>query len=136
MWEKAVILQTLVQIGLATYEPESFAHLYDLGKESYLDEDWDFCVKYMEGAIAEFHTYQTDLSKCRRQCDIQHEPLMKQDVENLHFFEQQIKTTLCLMRQCGAGVIQSQTPQKTLSEFQAKEPYNYLQLCYLKVSPS
>ena len=117
------------------FEPESFPHLYELGKEAYLDEDWGYCVKYMESAINEYRVYHQEWTQCRLRCDCDKgfEPLMKQDVDDLHFYDKQIRKTLCLIKECKGGLSQNQIASDILSEFDTKLPYNYLQLCYLKV---
>ena len=57
---------------------------------------------------------------------------MTEDVENLHFYERQIKKTLCLIKECDLKS-RRQVPQDVTADFDNKMPYNYMQLCYFKV---
>ena len=44
------------------YEPDGFEHMYDLGKESYLEENWGYCVKFMEEAVRDYNSYRVSCS--------------------------------------------------------------------------
>ena len=57
---------------------------------------------------------------------------MKEDVEDIQFYERKVKTTLCLIKQC--NLRSEEIPSDMVDELDRKMPYNYLQLCYLKVS--
>lgn len=132
-----VILLSLAPVNPSTYASETFQHWFDLGKEAYLENDWDYCVRYMELAIEEFNKYKKSMNTCRRECreelDSNFAPLMKEDVNDYHFYEKKVKTTLCLVTQCDAGYQQEQVPQAVLDELNYKVPFNYLQICYHKV---
>jgi hypothetical protein len=61
------------------------------------------------------------------------ERLFHRDVEGLHFYEDAVRNTLCIMR-CKRAAFGSdrveQVSHKVLEEFDTKAPYDYLQLCY------
>ena len=120
---------------------ENFEELYAVGKESYLSNDWSQCVKYMERALKDYKMYNSEVTKCKMKCRklMAKEPnLFEKNIENLHFFEEAVRNTLCIMK-CkretfGPNRVE-QVTAKVLKDFDEKLPYDYLQLCYFQERP-
>ena len=52
------ILLTLKVKLAVSYEVDGFEHMYQLGKEAYLNEEWTYCAKFMEAAVKDYREYQ------------------------------------------------------------------------------
>jgi len=119
---------------------KSLADLFELGKTSYLENDWQSCVSNFEKSIKAYKSYITINTLCRRQC----QNVPKQDLilaenasEELLFYEKKVLSTLCLLK-CKF----SQPDFVSADEFvhreqlflhETFEAYNYLQLCYYQL---
>ena len=52
------------------YEPDGFEHMYELGKESYLEENWGYCAKFMEEAVRDYNTYRVRFLTISSHCHL------------------------------------------------------------------
>ena len=52
------ILLTLKVKLAVSYEVDGFEHMYQLGKEAYLNEEWTYCAKFMKAAVKDYREYQ------------------------------------------------------------------------------
>ena len=52
------ILLTLMVKLVVSYEVDGFEHMYELGKEAYLNEEWTYCAKFMEAAVKDYREHQ------------------------------------------------------------------------------
>ena len=43
---------------VVSYEVDGFEHMYELGKEAYLNEEWTYCAKFMEAAVKDYREHQ------------------------------------------------------------------------------
>ena len=97
--------------------------------------------RYINLAITDYRYYTQVAVKCKSQCKdeaARFKPSFPDvDVDDLHFFERLVGQTLCLMT-CKSEVLGSHReehiPAETIKDFETKNPYNYLQLCYHQVS--
>ena len=133
-----LIFSSLVKTTDSTEEKQidekNFEELYAVGTRSYLDNDWDNCIKYLEKSLEKYKSYQNSLVRCKRKCSdlgkrLKHS--FESDVEDLHFYEKMVKTTLCLLKSCEH--LKLDIHKDVLKSFNERAPYEYLQLCYYKV---
>ena len=120
---------------------KSLADLFDVGKTSYLENDWQSCATNFETAIKAYKSYKNINTQCRRQC---HE-VPKKDLilaenfnEELLFFEKKVLSTLCLLK-CKFSQLDFVGADEFMHKdqlflYESVEAYNYLQLCYYQVS--
>ena len=133
-----LIFSSLVKTTGSTEEKQidekNFEELYAVGTRSYLDNDWDNCIKYLEKSLEKYKRYQNSLVRCKQKCSdlgkrLKHS--FENDVEDLHFYEKMVKTTLCLLKSCEH--LKLDIHKDVLKSFNERAPYEYLQLCYYKV---
>lgn len=119
-----------------------FTQLYDAGIDAYLENNWRDCILYLETAIHEFRVFRHALINCRVQCyfvNEQLQPFFGGNIEQLQFFDLITRRALCL-GDCHNKLLRKQyLPPFHLhrvyrDRFISKKPYEYLQLCYYKVS--
>ena len=82
MWSEVVAYFLLAAVVLG-YEPDGFEHMYELGKESYLEEDWGYCVKFMEEAVRDYNSYRV---RCLLNYLYPHFDKCHTDVTNIHHY--------------------------------------------------
>ena len=115
-------------------ETKNFEELYAIGTRSYLDNDWENCIKYLEKSIEKYKSYQKSMTSCKVKCSDSGKrlkPSFEEDIEDLHFYEKMLKTTLCLLKTCDH--LKIDIHKDILESFHERTPYEYLQLCYYKV---
>ena len=124
---------------------KSFSEWYELGRLSYLDNDWVHCVEGFEKALQAFKSYQKINLSCKKKCqqEAQEETMLQgQDPSHLdndlQFYSQKIFYTLCSIKckSTSKSYVKDDdfASKEVLQHFEALEPYNYLQLCYFQVS--
>jgi hypothetical protein len=125
---------------------KTFGELYEIGKNSYLANDWRACVDYFEAAISAHRIYMNISLNCQQNCKIvanENRSLISADQydaedEELEFYERKVKSTLCLMKckKANLGIHRdSEFVRKDIVDsFDAMEHYNFLQLCYHQVT--
>ena len=130
------------QDGGRSYSEEfllNYPLLYKLGKESYLENDWDNCVTYMNDALLKYKQYQTIKANCRNKCsddpNLNINTLIKNDYE-LEFYERILKRSLCIQNCLSSATGQTEliTDAETDDEMKSLKPYDYLQLCYHSIN--
>lgn len=125
------ILQALLQPS-ASLEP--FDLLYDNGVEAFYKGEYDRVVQYMESALKSFSEVRQTRIRCRLKCSDQHrfDSFLTDKI-----FEVVLYRGHCL-NQCIEGKIGAQSVHKisedVIQDFNRRNPYNYLQLAYRKVS--
>ena len=118
---------------------KNYEDLFNVGKDSYLANDWANCVKYFNLALDDYHYYKEAVNNCKMQCRKEvsdFTPLQPKDLDDFHFYEKVTRNTLCLMKckRTALGKDRVELITKTVAEsFDNKGPYNYLQLCYYQV---
>ena len=113
---------------------KNFEELYAVGTRSYLDNDWDNCIKYLEKSLEKYNHYKKSMVRCKLKCSDLGKSLkhsFQNNVEDLHFYEKMVKTTLCLLKSCEH--LKLDIHKDVLKSFNERAPYEYLQLCYYKV---
>ena len=133
-----LVFSSLVKTSVGTEEKEidgkNFEELYAVGTRSYLDNDWNNCIKYLEKSLEKYKHYQKSLIRCKLKCSDLGKTLkhsFEKDVEDLHFYEKMLKTTLCLLKSCDH--LKLDIHKDVLKSFNERAPYEYLNLCYYKV---
>lgn len=120
-------------------KPKNYEDLYNIGKDSYLANDWKNCVKYFNLALEDYHYYKDAVTNCKMQCRKEvsdFTPLQPVDIDDFHFFEKMTRNTLCLIKckKTALGKDRVEMVSPVVAEnFFNKGPYNYLQLCYYQV---
>lgn len=120
-------------------EPDTFVTFYQRGIQSYLQNDFDGCIHFMEAALTGYKEYYDAVARCRVGCEyerVNEKPSFEENPEQLHFFEGIVKKTLCL-RKCAAKSLKDMPKYFHLDDwhkeqFNQRVPYEYLQLCYYK----
>ena len=116
---------------------ENFEELYKEGKEAYLANDFSGCVTLMEAALEDYKSYTELITSCKIDChkQVQSQSSVIEHIEEMMPFEKLVQETLCLMK-CKEGKIPENrsefASEESRAEFEAKKPYDYLQLCYFK----
>ena len=113
---------------------KNFEELYAIGTRSYLDNNWDNCIKYIEKSIEKYKKYQRSMSRCKMKCSEMAKSFKSKfpdNIEDLHFYEKMLKTTLCLLKTCDH--LKLDINKDVLKAFNERDPYEYVQLCYYKV---
>lgn len=120
----------------------TFVELYDIGVEAYLENNWRDCITYLETAVHEFRVYRHALINCRVQCTFElerTEPYFDSNIEQMQFYDLITRRALCLGK-CHNKLLRKQylppfyLHRSYRERFINKKPYEYLQLCYYKVS--
>ena len=116
----------------------SYDILYNQAVEAYLDESWDVCITRMNEAIEDYHFYKDAVVGCRLEClkESFEKPLVSPQLEDMKLWEKMIKKTLCLLK-CKKSILKDRAEiidHKVREDFETLRPYDYLQLCYYKVS--
>ncbi|KAK3914415.1 Prolyl 3-hydroxylase 1 [Frankliniella fusca] len=110
---------------------------FKLGVDAYLSEHWDQCSRALENAIVEWHFFRRANIDCRMRCGEEARraaPLYPEDVEHLHFVEEMVRATLCILK-CKRRAFRGHAtpdalPSAVQRTFRNLKPYEYLQLCY------
>ncbi|XP_037092514.1 prolyl 3-hydroxylase 2-like [Pollicipes pollicipes] len=120
--------------------PHAYGELFQLGKDAYLEEDYQSCVNLLLEALQSQRAYEQLLLDCRDRCreEAGRETLMLDDQQpdELRVFERLIRQTRCLV-QCqrqrlGNHLQEFYDSAWADEEFRTRKPYEYLQLCYYK----
>lgn len=134
-----VVLLSQSLIAATSADPsQSYDILYNQAVEAYLDENWDVCVAKMNEAIEDWHFYQDAVVGCRLKCqrDSAEQLLTSPQLEDMKLWERNIKQTLCILK-CKKGILKNRAEivaKNVVQDFENFKPYDYLQLCYFKVS--
>lgn len=120
----------------------TFIELWEMGVQAYLENNWRDCSAFLEAAVHEFTNYRQAVINCRLECWFEQAhvaPLGTGNMENLQFFDKLVQRAICLGK-CHNRLLQKQylppfyLPQAYRERFMRQRPYEYLQLCYYKVS--
>ena len=142
---KALLVAFILYFRSLSVATKSFSEWYELGRLSYLDNDWVHCVEGFEKALQAFKSYQKINLSCKKKCqqEAQEETMLQgQDPSHLdndlQFYSQKIFYTLCSIKckSTSKSYVKDDdfASKEVLQHFEALEPYNYLQLCYFQVS--
>lgn len=120
----------------ADIRTKNYERLYEIGKESYLANDWKNCILYMESAIEDHRKYHEVVTGCKIKC---HNGKRRRNAtaDDIDFYESMVRQTLCLLQCKREGFGKNRVEQvssETVYDFDEREPYHYLQLCYYNVS--
>ncbi|XP_023339568.1 cartilage-associated protein isoform X2 [Eurytemora carolleeae] len=114
---------------------KNFEELYKEGRQHYLDNNFQDCVKYIEAALSDYKDYTSLVNHCKSDCKKQKntEYVVKTIKEYLHY-EGLIRETLCLMK-CKRGKLHPNRKEEIedpdlVQDFQSRKTYDFLQLCY------
>ncbi|XP_019545687.3 cartilage-associated protein [Aedes albopictus] len=155
MWIKcSITVAVLLKIVCSTEEEDelgssdpanSFTDLYERGVQSYLSNEFDDCVYFLEFALDKYRHYYETTANCRIECDYESRNiknkgdfLHQNDVENLSFYELILKRTLCLTkcRKRNANYLpfEGDFDNYYMDIFKNREAYSYLHVCYTKTN--
>ncbi|KXJ79620.1 hypothetical protein RP20_CCG000104 [Aedes albopictus] len=155
MWIKcSITIAVLLKIVCSTEEEDelgssdpanSFTDLYERGVQSYLSNEFDDCVYFLEFALDKYRHYYETTANCRIECDYESRNiknkgdfLHQNDVENLSFYELILKRTLCLTkcRKRNANYLpfEGDFDNYYMDIFKNREAYSYLHVCYTKTN--
>jgi len=116
---------------------ENYEELYRLGREAYLENNFEECVKYIEASLRDYKEYNDLVNQCRLKCkkSVPYKPVIQFTKEYNHY-ESLIRETLCLMN-CKRGKTNPNRSEeiidkKLVQDFETLKTYDYLQLCYYK----
>ncbi|XP_055601856.1 cartilage-associated protein-like isoform X2 [Uranotaenia lowii] len=126
-------------------QPTSFIDLYEQGVQSYLGNEFEDCVYFLENAVEKYRAYYESTANCRIECEYasrnirnKGEFLHETDVENLRFYELIIRRTLCI-RKCRSreGIqlpFEEDYDGYYMDLFKHRQAYTYLHACYTKTN--
>lgn len=149
-----VIAIFLIQQSALTYAEEehdedqssstsSFIDFYDQGVQSYLSNEFEDCVYYLEQSLDRYRNYYEATANCRIECDYSTRDVKNRgdflhpiNIENLQFYELILKRTLCLTK-CRKRNIKSLPFEEDfdgyyMDLFKNRRAYAYLHSCYTK----
>ena len=135
----ALFIIVSFDFGQCTYNKYiNFEEWFNLGKSAYLENDWKNCAEHFESALEAYHTFVNITLFCKNKCKNPKETLLFDNTdEELKFYEQKIRITLCLLncKKSHKDYIEANdfVQKSILQDFENYEPYNYLQLCYFQV---
>uniref|UniRef100_A0AAF5PI86 Leprecan-like alpha-helical domain-containing protein n=1 Tax=Wuchereria bancrofti TaxID=6293 RepID=A0AAF5PI86_WUCBA len=124
-------------------EPEvTFEQLYKYGKNEYTNGNWNDCIAFFLRSIEDFDYFIDENVWCREKCARQHKINRQtelkdagEDIAEIVMMYTNAQHALCLFR-CKNDRLTSMRPPvndpDVLEEFQARKPYQYLQICYWK----
>lgn len=119
---------------------DDFVVLYEAGVNAYLGNDWETCSELLEKSLSDYRRYYQIITGCRLDCYFkeQHkEPMMSENVDDLHFYEFIVRRALCNKR-CQDKLLDLpkffalDSVEREI--FRSRRAYEYLQLCYFKVN--
>ncbi|XP_062559726.1 cartilage-associated protein-like [Armigeres subalbatus] len=121
----------------------SFIDLYERGVQSYLSNEFDDCVYFLEFALDKYKNYYETTANCRIECEYRSRDVKNRgdflhpnDVENLNFYELILKRTLCLTkcrkRNTNYLPFEGDFDNYFMDIFKNREAYSYLHVCYTK----
>lgn len=117
----------------------TYDQVYWKGKEAYSENRWSECVALFTRAIQLHKRHRRDEAACRLKCHLQADNTELLIPEGPYvFFERAIWDTLCLTT-CQKHPVATNrdvaaTNRVIDQEFENLVPYDYLQMCYFKVS--
>lgn len=119
-------------------EKGTVARLYEEGIQAYLEERFPECVEKLEQALKVYRWQRRNTQNCRLKCKHESEssePLFPVDVEDLRFHEKNVRNTLCLINcKINNNGDNNNVDPEVEKLFEERKPYEYLHLCYFKVS--
>ncbi|KAH1022924.1 prolyl 3-hydroxylase 2 isoform X1 [Dendroctonus ponderosae] len=135
----AVIITSVTHVRLdEVKDSETVAALYEEGTQAYLEERFPVCVEKLEQALEKYRWQRRNTQNCRLKCKQESEAsdtLFPVDIENLRFFEKNIKNTLCLINcKIDSNGNNDNVDDEIQKLFEERKPYEYLHLCYFKVN--
>ena len=124
-------------------EPVYFDQLYVEGVKAYTDQLWYKCAYNLENAVKEYRNYKKALTDCRMTCKRKERrsPLeeLSIGIGDLSMFESFLKHADCY-RRCKSDAYELRPGFRLTNlleaAFETRQPYQYLQFCWYKVSCS
>jgi hypothetical protein len=122
----------------------TFIDYYEDGVQSYLENRFKDCVTNLERAVDHYRQYYHLLTQCRVECGYKmsrERPFFPFNHDNLQFFDKILKRTLCLVECYDKIYVDGVKYPRHLeiskfykNAFRFRKAYEYLQLCYFRVS--
>lgn len=153
MWFKCTLtFAVLLKIACSTEEDfgtsdqaTSFIDLYEKGVQSYLSNEFEDCVYFLEFALDKYRNYYETTANCRIECEYESRNIKNKgdflhpnDGENLNFYELILKRTLCLTkcrkRNSNYLPFEGDFDNYFMDIFKNREAYSYLHVCYTKTN--
>lgn len=112
---------------------------YNKGVDAYSGERWSECIAQFEESLHLYNLYKTITGNCRLTCNSQqYESNIKENIEDLKFYEKLFNTRDCLNKCQEKGFehvnLKSDIDDSTLHYMQARKPYEYLHVCYFQMN--
>ncbi|KAI5640583.1 cartilage-associated protein-like [Phthorimaea operculella] len=126
-------------IGSSEALRASLDKAYQKGTEAYKGERWSECIKNFEESMHLYKLYKTITGNCRLNCNSkQYETQVKDNIEDLQFFEKYFNMRNCLKVCKEFGFedvnLQSDVSDFTLHAMQSRKPYEYIHMCYYQMN--
>ncbi|KAJ2947894.1 hypothetical protein O0L34_g9684 [Tuta absoluta] len=108
---------------------------YQKGIDAYKGERWSECIKKFEESLHLYKLYKSITGNCRLNCNSkQYETQVKDNIEDLQFFEKYFNMKNCL-KVCHEFGFEDVNLQNDISDFtlhnmQTRKPYEYIHMCY------
>lgn len=122
-------------------DERNFVELFEEGVQAYLANDFKYCMELIERSLVEYHLYYDTITSCRLECEFEKQrwkPMYAENIEDLHFYEAAVRKTLCTLKCRKRNMPQAseyfEMNNWAKSKFLARNPYEYLHVCYYKVS--
>ena len=129
--QSAPILLLLLH-AISSESQQDYELSYDLMTNAYNDEDWENCVNHGLAAVTQFKSFIQNVVGCRASCkqDPLHKLQRKLADPLIYNYGDSLREVTCI-RRCHPINVANEELQHN---FIMREPYDYIQLCYYKVS--
>lgn len=109
--------------------------IFESAKESYYEDDWSGCVSQIQASLHAYSLYTDTLIECRRRCGRPQteERLAVNSDPTLRSYSASLLQITCLRRCYQSSRRYSDPSLCWVEEFQSREPFDFLQMCYYKV---
>lgn len=135
---------TLIFIFISSFLAHTFDHVqgelheskwdfptpFEKMEESYAAGNWELCIEYGMQAVANFKSYIGATIDCRKSCKLNERSLHVGKDDFLSRYSSSLEEITCIQK-CRPRVLSADLYSQRML---LREPYDYIQLCYYKVS--
>lgn len=113
--------------------------IYTDAVHAYLEEDWGRCIEDFNALLHGYNVYKRMIVNCRQKCRTVAsgaDPILPENIEDLHFYEKKVRETLCLLmcneeyREIAGAKALKMLPRETEDKLVDRTVYEYLHICY------